>query len=117
MSSVSSLPPTHLGARERVQSHWDLEAWKTKTETGRLSGIGLGDYKQENLENKSKQDVIMEESSKEGTGPRGAVSPDIMMMMVAERRKDGWNFGMVESLALALWLVAGKVNRDSYWLP
>ncbi|GFW95993.1 hypothetical protein TNCV_4174201 [Trichonephila clavipes] len=34
---------------------------------GRLSGIW--DYKRENLENKSKQEVIMEESSKEGTGP------------------------------------------------
>ncbi|GFV06710.1 hypothetical protein TNCV_1611231 [Trichonephila clavipes] len=33
----------------------------------------LWDYKQENLENKSKKRVIMEESSNEGTGPRGAV--------------------------------------------
>ncbi|GFX78597.1 transposable element Tcb1 transposase [Trichonephila clavipes] len=37
----------------------------------RLSRIRLWDYKRENLDNKSKQEVIMEESSKEGTGPRG----------------------------------------------
>ncbi|GFT01076.1 hypothetical protein TNCV_4054681 [Trichonephila clavipes] len=28
-----------------VQSHWDSEAWKTKAEMGRLSGIRLWDYK------------------------------------------------------------------------
>ncbi|GFY13072.1 hypothetical protein TNCV_666341 [Trichonephila clavipes] len=48
---------------------------------GRLSGIRLWDYKRENLENKSKQEVFMEESSKEGTSPRGAVLPDMMMRM------------------------------------
>ncbi|GFW51934.1 hypothetical protein TNCV_1188651 [Trichonephila clavipes] len=47
---------------------------------GRLSGIRLWEYNRENLENKSKQEVIMEESSKEGTEPRGAVLPDMMPM-------------------------------------
>ncbi|GFX16161.1 hypothetical protein TNCV_4704171 [Trichonephila clavipes] len=45
------------------------EAWKTKAEMGRLNGIRLLDYKRENLENKNKQEIIVEESSKEGTGP------------------------------------------------
>ncbi|GFX18547.1 hypothetical protein TNCV_3371201 [Trichonephila clavipes] len=38
----------------QVQSHWDSEAWKTKAEMGRLSGIRLWDYKRDNLENKKK---------------------------------------------------------------
>ncbi|GFU31827.1 hypothetical protein TNCV_1176871 [Trichonephila clavipes] len=50
-----------------VQSHWDSEAWKTRAEMGRFSGIRLRDYKRENLENKSKQEVTMEESPKKGT--------------------------------------------------
>ncbi|GFS99436.1 hypothetical protein TNCV_35811 [Trichonephila clavipes] len=49
---------------------WDSEAWKAKAEMVRLSGIGLWDYKRENLENKNKQEVIMEEILKERTGPR-----------------------------------------------
>ncbi|GFS91058.1 hypothetical protein TNCV_2120421 [Trichonephila clavipes] len=36
---------------------------------GRLSGIRLRNYKREKSKNKSKQEVIMEESSKEGTRP------------------------------------------------
>ncbi|GFV15307.1 hypothetical protein TNCV_4833351 [Trichonephila clavipes] len=48
------------------QRPWDSEAWKTKTEMGRLSGIRLWDYKRENLEKKIKHEVIMEKSSKEG---------------------------------------------------
>ncbi|GFW47608.1 hypothetical protein TNCV_583201 [Trichonephila clavipes] len=50
---------------QEVESHWDSEAWKTDAEMGRMSGIRLWDYKRENVENKSKQDIIMEESSKE----------------------------------------------------
>ncbi|GFT40259.1 hypothetical protein TNCV_627601 [Trichonephila clavipes] len=46
---------------------------------GRLSGIRFWNYKRENVENKSKQ----EESSKEGTGLREVVLPDIMMMMMS----------------------------------
>ncbi|GFX97003.1 putative DD41D transposase [Trichonephila clavipes] len=64
----------------RIQSDWDSEAWKTKAEKGRLSRNRLRDYKRENLENKGKQEVIIEESSKEGTGLRGAVLPDMMVM-------------------------------------
>ncbi|GFS66040.1 hypothetical protein TNCV_2510491 [Trichonephila clavipes] len=45
-----------------------------------MGRLKLWDNKRENLENKSKQEVIMEESSKECTGPRGAVLPDMMMM-------------------------------------
>ncbi|GFU70375.1 hypothetical protein TNCV_2916381 [Trichonephila clavipes] len=61
-----------------VQSHWDSEAWKTKSEIGRLSGIRLWEYKRENSKNKSKQEIIMEEPSKEGPSPRGAVLPDMI---------------------------------------
>ncbi|GFW51944.1 uncharacterized protein TNCV_1188751 [Trichonephila clavipes] len=50
---------------------------------GRLSGNRLWDYNRKNLENKSKQGVIMEESSKQGTEPREAVLPDMMMMSTA----------------------------------
>ncbi|GFS60461.1 hypothetical protein TNCV_947081 [Trichonephila clavipes] len=57
----------------QFKSHWDSEAWKTKAEMGGLIGTRLWDYKRANLENKSKQEVIMEEFSKEGAGPRGAV--------------------------------------------
>ncbi|GFY09671.1 hypothetical protein TNCV_381651 [Trichonephila clavipes] len=46
----------------------------------RLSGIRLWDYKPENLESKSKQEVIMEGSSKKGNGPRGAILPDMMIV-------------------------------------
>ncbi|GFW91483.1 hypothetical protein TNCV_3376471 [Trichonephila clavipes] len=45
-----------------------------------VSGIKLWDYERDNLENKSKQEVIVEESSKEGSVPRGAVLPDKMMI-------------------------------------
>ncbi|GFU33952.1 transposable element Tc1 transposase [Trichonephila clavipes] len=45
---------------------------------GGLSSIRLRNYKREILENKSKLEVIMEESSKEGTGPGGVVLPDII---------------------------------------
>ncbi|GFU70003.1 hypothetical protein TNCV_2984301 [Trichonephila clavipes] len=62
-----------------VQNHWSSEAWKTKAEVTKLSEIRLRDYKRENLENKGKHEIIMEESSTEGTGPRGAVLPDMMM--------------------------------------
>ncbi|GFW42878.1 hypothetical protein TNCV_734111 [Trichonephila clavipes] len=47
-------------------------------EMDRFSGIRLWDYKQENLENKSEQEVNMEESSKDS---RGDVLPDIMRMI------------------------------------
>ncbi|GFX65064.1 hypothetical protein TNCV_452021 [Trichonephila clavipes] len=55
-----------------------FESVKTKAEISRFSGIRIWDYKKENLENKNKQELIMEESSKKGTGPRRAVLPDTM---------------------------------------
>ncbi|GFW46017.1 hypothetical protein TNCV_3276351 [Trichonephila clavipes] len=45
---------------------------------GRLRGIRLWDYKRENLEDKSRQEIIVEESAKEGTDPRRIVLPDMM---------------------------------------
>ncbi|GFX55144.1 hypothetical protein TNCV_1156051 [Trichonephila clavipes] len=45
----------------------------------RLSGIRLKDYKRQNLENE--EEATLEESSKNGIDPRGAVLPDLMMMM------------------------------------
>ncbi|GFX54098.1 hypothetical protein TNCV_2337341 [Trichonephila clavipes] len=80
-----------LSKRNAVQSHWDSEAWKTKADTGRLSGIKLWDYKRENFENKNKQEVIMEESSKEGTGPRRDVLLGLMMMRISNKG----NFGRI----------------------
>ncbi|GFT14385.1 hypothetical protein TNCV_4003761 [Trichonephila clavipes] len=50
---------------------------------GRLSGIKIWDYKRENLENKGKQEVNVEESSK-GTGLRGPVLPDMMKIITPE---------------------------------
>ncbi|GFW48398.1 hypothetical protein TNCV_1109611 [Trichonephila clavipes] len=38
-------------------------------------------YNRKNLENKSKQEVIMEESSKGDTSPRGTVLSHMMMMI------------------------------------
>ncbi|GFX78098.1 hypothetical protein TNCV_972521 [Trichonephila clavipes] len=57
----------------------------------RLIGIRLWDNKRENLENKTEQEVTMEESSKEGSGPRGAVLPDMMIMISSgiETRTNG----------------------------
>ncbi|GFW05758.1 hypothetical protein TNCV_4627671 [Trichonephila clavipes] len=56
---------------------------------GRHRGIRLWDDKREILENKSEQEVIMEESSKEGTGQRGDVLPNMMMMMTVPFTNDG----------------------------
>ncbi|GFU32963.1 hypothetical protein TNCV_4155511 [Trichonephila clavipes] len=46
-----------------------------------LSGIRLWDYKRESSENGNEQEVTPEESSKEGTSPRGAVLPDMMIII------------------------------------
>ncbi|GFX68587.1 hypothetical protein TNCV_1800001 [Trichonephila clavipes] len=79
---------TPLGVKEdiedasntAVRSHWDSVTWKTKAETDRLSGIRLWDYKRENLEYEGRQDASEEKSSKEATGPRGSILPDMTMI-------------------------------------
>ncbi|GFX34380.1 HTH_Tnp_Tc3_2 domain-containing protein [Trichonephila clavipes] len=62
-----------------------------------LSEVRLWDYKSENLENEIEQEVIMEKSSTEGTGSRGAILRDMRMMIfefergrIIERKEAGW---------------------------
>ncbi|GFV00226.1 hypothetical protein TNCV_3322771 [Trichonephila clavipes] len=70
------------GDGTKLQNRRDSESWKTKDEMGRLSGIRFWDYKRETFENKSKQEVIMEEYSKESTGPPRAILPDMIIIIL-----------------------------------
>ncbi|GFV92570.1 hypothetical protein TNCV_1374211 [Trichonephila clavipes] len=57
-----------------IQNHWNSEAWKTKAEMVRLSGIRLCDYKRENLENKRSPNGLISGEDKMRSIDRPSIS-------------------------------------------
>ncbi|GFU15382.1 transposable element Tc3 transposase [Trichonephila clavipes] len=75
---------------------------------GRLSGIRFPDYKPENLENKNKQEIIMEESSKddvfvEWAQNEIAVVPDFHKRILFSDEAHFWLNGYVNKQNCRIW--------------